>query len=260
MEIPLFPLHTVLCPGIVLPLHIFEERYRALVRHCLDTGHAVRGRPHQGRPGGRDGRGRDAGWRRGVRRDPPGGPLPGRPLRPAGGRDRPIRDRIRRHEQGAIPRRGRHAARRRGRRRATRGAAVGGGDPPLRPVPGTHARPRRRDDATSSTSRSNSRRPTTTPTPRWRSRRARRPMTTTRTGTMSPPNSRSPTTRPSCRTCSRASSRSNCPGASDCSRPRRRRSGSRNSSPCWTGRCFSSASGCATSRPTHARWPGPVRS
>lgn len=38
MQIPLFPLHTVLCPGIVLPLHIFEERYRALVRHCLDTG------------------------------------------------------------------------------------------------------------------------------------------------------------------------------------------------------------------------------
>jgi Lon protease-like protein len=38
MEIPLFPLHTVLCPGIVLPLHVFEERYRALTRHCLDTG------------------------------------------------------------------------------------------------------------------------------------------------------------------------------------------------------------------------------
>ena len=38
MEIPLFPLHTVLCPGIVLPLHIFEDRYRALTRHCLDTG------------------------------------------------------------------------------------------------------------------------------------------------------------------------------------------------------------------------------
>jgi Lon protease-like protein len=38
MEIPLFPLHTVLCPGIVLPLHIFEERYRALTRHCLETG------------------------------------------------------------------------------------------------------------------------------------------------------------------------------------------------------------------------------
>jgi Lon protease-like protein len=38
MEIPLFPLHTVLCPGIVLPLHIFEDRYRTMTRHCLDTG------------------------------------------------------------------------------------------------------------------------------------------------------------------------------------------------------------------------------
>jgi Lon protease-like protein len=38
VEIPLFPLHTVLCPGIVLPLHIFEERYRAMTQHCLDTG------------------------------------------------------------------------------------------------------------------------------------------------------------------------------------------------------------------------------
>ena len=38
MEIPLFPLHTVLCPGIVVPLHIFEERYRAMTRRCLDTG------------------------------------------------------------------------------------------------------------------------------------------------------------------------------------------------------------------------------
>ena len=37
MELPLFPLNTVLCPGIALPLHIFEERYRALVRHCLDN-------------------------------------------------------------------------------------------------------------------------------------------------------------------------------------------------------------------------------
>lgn len=37
MELPLFPLHTVLCPGIVLPLHIFEERYQLLTRHCLDT-------------------------------------------------------------------------------------------------------------------------------------------------------------------------------------------------------------------------------
>jgi Lon protease-like protein len=36
MEIPLFPLHTVLAPGIALPLHIFEERYRRMVRDCLD--------------------------------------------------------------------------------------------------------------------------------------------------------------------------------------------------------------------------------
>jgi Lon protease-like protein len=38
MDIPLFPLHTVLCPGIVVPLHVFEDRYRALTRYCLDTG------------------------------------------------------------------------------------------------------------------------------------------------------------------------------------------------------------------------------
>jgi Lon protease-like protein len=38
MQIPLFPLHAVLCPGIVLPLHVFEDRYRALARHCLATG------------------------------------------------------------------------------------------------------------------------------------------------------------------------------------------------------------------------------
>ena len=37
MQIPLFPLHMVLAPGIALPLHIFEERYRVLVRRCLDT-------------------------------------------------------------------------------------------------------------------------------------------------------------------------------------------------------------------------------
>jgi Lon protease-like protein len=36
MQIPLFPLHTVLAPGIALPLHIFEERYRLMVRRCLE--------------------------------------------------------------------------------------------------------------------------------------------------------------------------------------------------------------------------------
>jgi uncharacterized protein len=35
MDLPLFPLHTVLCPGIALPLHIFEPRYRRLVERCL---------------------------------------------------------------------------------------------------------------------------------------------------------------------------------------------------------------------------------
>lgn len=38
MELPLFPLHTVLCPGIALPLHVFEDRYRDLVRDCIESG------------------------------------------------------------------------------------------------------------------------------------------------------------------------------------------------------------------------------
>lgn len=33
--IPLFPLGTVLFPGVVLPLHIFEPRYRELVRQLM---------------------------------------------------------------------------------------------------------------------------------------------------------------------------------------------------------------------------------
>ena len=33
--LPMFPLGTVLFPTMVLPLHVFEERYRALVRDCL---------------------------------------------------------------------------------------------------------------------------------------------------------------------------------------------------------------------------------
>ncbi len=35
VEMPLFPLHTVLFPGQVLPLHIFEPRYQQMVRRCL---------------------------------------------------------------------------------------------------------------------------------------------------------------------------------------------------------------------------------
>ncbi|MEP7055775.1 MAG: LON peptidase substrate-binding domain-containing protein [Actinomycetota bacterium] len=35
--LPLFPLGTVLFPGAPLPLHIFEERYRQLVRDLVDS-------------------------------------------------------------------------------------------------------------------------------------------------------------------------------------------------------------------------------
>lgn len=35
MELPLFPLHLVLFPGRPLPLHIFEPRYRCMLRDCL---------------------------------------------------------------------------------------------------------------------------------------------------------------------------------------------------------------------------------
>jgi hypothetical protein len=34
--LPMFPLQTVLFPGVAMPLHVFEPRYRALTRHCLD--------------------------------------------------------------------------------------------------------------------------------------------------------------------------------------------------------------------------------
>jgi uncharacterized protein len=34
--LPLFPLGTVLFPGLLLPLHIFEDRYKELVRDLLD--------------------------------------------------------------------------------------------------------------------------------------------------------------------------------------------------------------------------------
>ena len=34
-QIPLFPLRSVLCPGVALPLHIFEERYRLMIARCL---------------------------------------------------------------------------------------------------------------------------------------------------------------------------------------------------------------------------------
>jgi Lon protease-like protein len=38
MTLPLFPLNTVLFPGQLLPLHIFEDRYRQMIGECLQTG------------------------------------------------------------------------------------------------------------------------------------------------------------------------------------------------------------------------------
>lgn len=36
MEVPLFPLNTVLFPGATLPLHIFEERYKQMIGECIE--------------------------------------------------------------------------------------------------------------------------------------------------------------------------------------------------------------------------------
>ena len=36
LDLALFPLNTVLFPGMPLPLHIFEERYRRMINECLE--------------------------------------------------------------------------------------------------------------------------------------------------------------------------------------------------------------------------------
>jgi Lon protease-like protein len=36
MELPLFPLNTVLFPGMPLELHIFEERYKLMIGECIE--------------------------------------------------------------------------------------------------------------------------------------------------------------------------------------------------------------------------------
>lgn len=36
MEMPLFPLNVVLFPGMMLPLHIFEPRYREMINRCVE--------------------------------------------------------------------------------------------------------------------------------------------------------------------------------------------------------------------------------
>lgn len=37
ISLPLFPLNVVLFPGMALPLHIFEERYKAMIGECIDN-------------------------------------------------------------------------------------------------------------------------------------------------------------------------------------------------------------------------------
>lgn len=37
-ELPLFPLNTVLFPGMPLQLHIFEDRYKLMIGQCYDEG------------------------------------------------------------------------------------------------------------------------------------------------------------------------------------------------------------------------------
>ena len=59
MQLPLFPLHTVLFPHLPLPLHIFEERYRAMAADLLAERLPVR------RPVRRE---HDHRWHRGRRR------------------------------------------------------------------------------------------------------------------------------------------------------------------------------------------------
>jgi Lon protease-like protein len=44
MRLPYFPLHVVLFPHLPLPLHIFEERYRAMTRDLLADGSPYAGR------------------------------------------------------------------------------------------------------------------------------------------------------------------------------------------------------------------------
>lgn len=35
-QLPLFPLNTIVFPGMPLPLHIFEDRYKEMINDCID--------------------------------------------------------------------------------------------------------------------------------------------------------------------------------------------------------------------------------
>lgn len=41
-NLPLFPLPLVACPGDLVPLHIFEQRYRDMMAYCLDEARSER--------------------------------------------------------------------------------------------------------------------------------------------------------------------------------------------------------------------------
>lgn len=44
MQLPIFPLHTVAFPHLPLPLHVFEERYRAMMADVMTDGSPYAGR------------------------------------------------------------------------------------------------------------------------------------------------------------------------------------------------------------------------
>src|SRR5215210_2447186 len=44
MQLPLFPLHAVAFPHLPLPIHVFEERYRAMARDLVATDSPYGGR------------------------------------------------------------------------------------------------------------------------------------------------------------------------------------------------------------------------
>src|SRR5215471_18140730 len=40
MELPIFPLPLVMFPHVIIPLHIFEERYRLMINNCIEGAEA----------------------------------------------------------------------------------------------------------------------------------------------------------------------------------------------------------------------------
>jgi Lon protease-like protein len=104
-RLPIFPLGTVLFPGLVLPLHIFEERYRELTRHLIGLPDgaprefgvvAIRsGWSGPTSPGGSAGPLAELGWPAGA----PGGEVELRPAAAPAGRT-PIDGEVTLHEVG----------------------------------------------------------------------------------------------------------------------------------------------------------------